>query len=168
MAYDPSSGPGWHDLVGLLLAILGFGGTIIALVKTRGATKAATVALQGAQKDLAERQLSLVVADMKAASDELQIATLTENRDLARASLVRFALMTGEARSLTLYLGNENLDLVERLSYSSVAALEAKGRLSATQRTVAKVTKVTADDMSRLWVEMRTVTSDIKNKIGQV
>lgn len=159
--------PGWYDLGGLLLTVVGFTVAFIQLWKTRNAAQAAADELDRARKKLSADQLSAVVIQLQTIVGDLDFAIENNDREIAHRALLRFSFVANESVSLLSNLPTDHGVLQGRLSTTATFALDTKASIVG-RRTVdvARTAKPVSKDIGALAVEIAGLVAQDRYQIG--
>ncbi|WP_133411881.1 hypothetical protein [Agromyces badenianii] len=164
--FDGYAWPGWHDYLGLFIALAGFWIAIDQIVRTRRETRKANVALARAQRHLTQRSLMAIIPQFQAVGDDLNYALPANDVEVAHRTLVRFSLMAREASGLLVGLEGDHDALSARLVKAAERATRAKATLVTEQSPdVIVVVKSVAAEVDRLSQDLVGLTSSLRNTI---
>lgn len=164
--FDGYAWPGWHDYLGLAIAVAGFWIAIDQIVRSRHATDRATQALGVAQKHLTERSIMAVVPHFQSVSEDLNYALPANNVEVAHRTLVRFSLMAKEASGILTSMGDDHAGLAVRLDKAADSATKAKGKmLTEPEPNVIVIVKAVAADIDKLGQELAGLSASLRNTV---
>lgn len=128
--FDGSVAPGWLDYVGLLVALVGFGIAIWQIAAARKENSKTRAALELAQKQLSQRALMNVIPQVQSVVDDLGFAMPNNDVEVAKRSLVRFALVAREGEALLAGLAADYGQVRADLKRASEVATKAKAQIA--------------------------------------
>ncbi|WP_285036894.1 hypothetical protein [Plantibacter sp. ME-Dv--P-095] len=164
--FDGNAWPGWHDYLGIALAVAGFWVTISQIVKTRTETAKATAALAHAQKQLSARALLVLVTHFQTVSEDLAYALPHNDVQVARRALVRFSHLAMETVGVLGSLDGNHSEVSDRMSKASDKATKVKGTLMSTASPdVTAIVKSITSEIDKLGQDMTGLSSSLRNTI---
>ncbi|GAA1320379.1 hypothetical protein ACFSWE_05005 [Leucobacter albus] len=166
--WDPNSGPGWHDWLGLALTVFGFAIAFWQLKKTKSASETATAELNRARKKLNTDQLSAVVNQMQIVVADIDFAIDSNDREVAHRALLRFSYVAKEAEAILGNLEPDHGPLQTRLTETSSKALDAKSSIVGRPNAdVARTAKAVGVAVSSLTVEISGLIASDRYQLGE-
>lgn len=176
MWFDPDAAPGWHDWVGIVLAIVGLVLTVVGfaiawiqLRKTQTATEAATQKLAEARQKLNGDQLAAALPQLASVVSDLDFAINSNDREVAHRALLRFSFVANESVALLAILETDNSDLERRLLAAAQTALDVKGSIVSKKGVdIARTAKSIGNEITSLSVELSGMVAKDRYQIGDL
>jgi hypothetical protein len=164
--FDGDAWPGWHDYLGLAIAVAGFWIAIDQIIRSRKSTDRATAALEVAQRHLSQRSIMAAVPQFQSISEDLNFALPANSVDVAHRSLVRFSLIARETSGVLIGLGTDHFELIERLDAAAQHATEAKAQmLTEAEPNVILIVKSVAAEVDLIGQDIAGLASKLRNTV---
>ena len=164
--YDAASAPGWHDYLGLLLGVVGFGIAIWQIIVARKESTKARLALEQAQRHLSQNALMSLVPQLQTISHDLDFALPAGNIEVAKRALVRFGLLASEAEALLVSIPGDHTALKNRFRRHAIQATRVKGEIvSIVDPDLTHLAKTVAVAIESLNKDLAGVVSSLRNTV---
>jgi hypothetical protein len=167
---DFNNVPGVLDWLAFILGGLGIGFTVVQLIRSRGALKAAAKALTDTRSTLIKNQLLSTLPAFEEISAVVDNALSTDpDRDPMQQALTRFCLHAQEAASLLKSSTNGQFDEVIReiVGTADEASQARAGLFSNVGATIHDIAGDAATSIRNLAPKIRGVAVDIRNDPGK-
>jgi len=165
--FDDKAAPGWHDWVGLGLALVGFAIAYRQLRKTRTAAEIAAKKLSEARLKLNNDQLAAVLPQLASIVSDIDFAVDANDREVAHRALLRFSYIANEAIALLKNLEEDHSGMEVRLLAAANTALDVKGAIVGRKTVdIARNAKVIGTEVGSIAVELSGLVAKTRYQIG--
>lgn len=157
--------PGFFDWVAFILGLTGIGFTLIQLLKSKGALKAAEKALNDTRDDLIANQLLYALAIFPDLSTTVDDALTMDDRESMQKALSTYCDQSVEVAALLRSSGTMHDDVAETLVNSSNSASKARAALFSEQdMSVQEIASGVAELIRDVTLTLRSKAVEIRNQ----
>jgi RNA-binding protein YhbY len=151
----------WLSLIGLMVSVVGFAFAIWQLTRTANASVATRQAIERTEKRMALNHLLIILPQFRLLENDLDSAADTDDRPLARRSLVAYSHFAAEVA--TILDGQNGVDqkLVHDIRESATLASRVKAALvdAPKERNTKQLTKNVRETISALSVHIGSLAT---------